>query len=191
MTDKPVDKRFDQHQHIKSTQAARPSPAEVSCTAAEWVLMPSSRESEQARGQELERLEQVQGRELEGSAMDGSGFDAAWLGAGGNAGDDAWLEKLLKADAAFQPHVADGGFSARVMQSLPMAAAEQSAAPRWLLPLATVLACAITAVFTPAVSYFVHGLTSLVERNQLSAANLLVLIPVAVLYGCSFASLRD
>lgn len=117
--------------------------------------------------------------------MDGAHFavpDPAFGGA-----DDAWIERLLREDAAAQTHVDDAGFSARVMAALPA----QRSAPRWLVPAATVAACAATVLLTPAGGWFAETLIRAFAEGRISLASLWALVPVAVLYGCSFASVRD
>lgn len=112
--------------------------------------------------------------------MDGSAFSLP--------GDDAWLESMLRADAAQQPHIVDDGFSARVMQRLP---ASRQSAPRWIVPAATVFGSAVAVGLTPVGSYFVQNLLGLLDVRHFSMTHLTVLVPIAVFYACSFAAARE
>ncbi|GAC1633600.1 MAG: hypothetical protein NVS9B10_29040 [Nevskia sp.] len=112
--------------------------------------------------------------------MDGSSFAAM-------PGDDAWLEALLREDARHQPHIADAGFAARVMASLP---APRKAAPRWLVPAAGMIGSAAALGLTPAGSYFVNNLFGLLDYRHFSIAHLSVLVPIALFYVCAFAAAR-
>lgn len=116
--------------------------------------------------------------------MDGS----IALGLTGAPRDGLWLERLLAADAAAQPHLADDGFAARV---LFRAYASQPRVSRWLVPLMTAAACGVTAFVTPAGEYLARGLTGLIDWHHLSASTLLMLVPIAVLYACSIEASRD
>lgn len=119
--------------------------------------------------------------------MDGSAFP---MGLGGPMapGDDAWIDRLLRDDAAAQPHIADDGFVVRVLMAMPP---PRKPAPRWIVPAATLAGCAAAAVFTPAGAWFGSALVQLVDIRHFSAAHLSVLVPVAVFYGLSFSALRD
>lgn len=101
--------------------------------------------------------------------------------------EDAWIERLLREDAAHQPHIDDGGFSARVLAALP--APRKSSLP-WLMPAATAAGSAVATFLTPAGGYFARGFAQLAELHFSSSA-LLVLVPIAVLYACSFAAVRE
>jgi len=113
--------------------------------------------------------------------MDGSSFNAA-------PGDDAWLESLLMRDAAQQPHIADGGFSARVIGALPRPSASVS---RWLVPAMGVLGGVLALDVTPAGRYFAASFVGLFDLHHLSLANLWVLVPIGVMYICSFGAVRQ
>ena len=112
--------------------------------------------------------------------MDGSTFALP--------GDDVWLENLLRADAACQPHIADAGFAGRVMQRLPSV---RKPAPRWIVPTFAALGSVAAVGFTPAGGYFAQSLVSLLDYRHFSAAHLTVLVPIAVFYACSFGAARD
>ena len=99
------------------------------------------------------------------------------------AGDDAWLEKLLRADAAAQAHIEDDGFSAAVMSALP---ARPKPAPAWLVPAMTVAGCALAAAVTPAGDHIMRSLVQLMDWRHFHASNLIALVPVAIVYACSF-----
>lgn len=101
---------------------------------------------------------------------------------------DDWLDALLAADAADAAHIADNGFAARVMAALPPG---RKTAPRWIVPLATVLGCLVAALFTPAAHYLAQGFSQLLNPQQWSPAHLWVLAPVVVFYGLSFAAVRE
>jgi hypothetical protein len=102
-------------------------------------------------------------------------------------GED-WLERLLREDAARAPHLEDGGFSARVMASLPP---PRKPAARWLVPAMTALGTAAAVCFTPAGDFLLHHYAALLDWRHLSFSQLLALVPVAFYYGFSFAALRD
>ncbi len=102
--------------------------------------------------------------------------------------EDAWLERLLREDAARQPHLEDAGFSARVLAALP--APRKSPTP-WLMPAAAVLGSAAATFLTPAGGYLARSLMQLTDPHHFSPSALLVLVPLAVLYACSFAAVRD
>ena len=123
----------------------------------------------------------------EDETMDGSMFPAG-LGGPVSPGDDAWIESLLREDAARQPHIADDGFVVRVLMNMP---APRKPAPRWIVPAATATGCAIAALFTPAGAWFATTLVQLLDVRNFSAAHLSVLVPVAVFYACSFSALRE
>jgi hypothetical protein len=115
------------------------------------------------------------------SKMDGSTSDFG-------AFDEDRLERLLREDAARQPHIEDGGFSTRVMQQLPTL---PGPAPRWLTLVMTVLGCAIALFLTPAGEYFARNMVALFDFSHFSWSHLSVLVPVAVIYVCSFAAARE
>lgn len=119
--------------------------------------------------------------------MDGSAFP---MGLGGPMapGDDAWIDRLLRDDAAAQPHIADDGFVVRVLMAMPP---PRKAAPRWIVPVATVAGCAAAVGLTPAGAWFGAALLQLLDIRHLSVAHLSVLVPVAVFYGLSFSALRE
>jgi hypothetical protein len=75
----------------------------------------------------------------EDDTMDGSMFPSGRDGPL-SPGDDAWIESLLREDAARQPHIADDGFVVRVLMNMP---APRKPAPRWIVPAATAAGCAI------------------------------------------------
>lgn len=122
--------------------------------------------------------------------MDGSMFPSGRGGPlqPGGPGDDAWLDALLREDAARQPHIADDGFVVRVLMNMP---APRKPAPRWIVPAATAAGCAIAALLTPAGAWFAGTLVQLLDIRNLSAEQLPVLVPLAVFYGCSFSALRE
>lgn len=103
-------------------------------------------------------------------------------------GDDAWLESLLRADASHSPHIDDRGFSAGVMRALP---APRKAVNRWLVPAMAALGAAAAIGLTPAGGYFASHFLALFDLRHFSLTNLYVLVPVALLYVCSFAAVRE
>lgn len=127
------------------------------------------------------------GHQPEDNTMDGSMFPSGREGPL-SPGDDAWIESLLREDAARQPHIADDGFVVRVLMNMP---APRKPAPRWIVPAATATGCAIAALFTPAGAWFATTLVQLLDVRNFSAAHLSVLVPVAVFYACSFSALRE
>ncbi|MDB5987011.1 MAG: hypothetical protein JWR16_2064 [Nevskia sp.] len=106
----------------------------------------------------------------------------------GVPGDDAWLESLLRADALRLPHIDDNGFSARVMGALPV---PRKAVNRWLVPTMAALGGAVAIGLTPAGGYFAAHFLELFDLRHFSLANLDVLVPVVMLYVCSFAAVRE
>ena len=100
-------------------------------------------------------------------------------------GSDDWLERLLHDDAAHQFHIEDDGFSARVMSALP---ARIKPAPAWLVPAMTVAGCALAAILTPAGDHIAQSLAQLTHWRHFHASNLIAVVPVAVVYACSFFS---
>lgn len=104
------------------------------------------------------------------------------------SGDDAWLEELLRADAAKQPYIADDGFSSRVMSQLP---AQHKPATQWIIPAATVLGAAAAVGFSSVGGYVANGLLGLLDIRHFSLAHLTVLVPIAVLYACAFGAARE
>ncbi len=122
--------------------------------------------------------------------MDGTTYPASGPGSGPGwrPGSDAWLEALLRADAAAQPHIADDGFADRLMRRLP---APRKPAPRWIVPTATALGSAAALLLTPAGAWFAHSLQALFDFRSFSPAHLIVLVPVAMFYAMSFSALRD
>ena len=123
----------------------------------------------------------------EDETMDGSMFPAGMSGPM-SPGDDAWIESLLREDAARQPHIADDGFVVRVLMNMP---APRKPAPLWIVPAATFAGCAIAALFTPAGAWFATTPVQLLDIRNFSANHLSVLVPLAVFYGCSFSALRE
>lgn len=122
-------------------------------------------------------------------AMDGSTFPAGLGGPMGPApGDDAWIEALLREDAARQPHIADDGFVVRVLMNMP---APRKPAPRWIVPAAAMLGSAVAVGLTPAGAWFANTLVQLLDIRNFSMTHLSVLVPVALFYVCSFSAIRE
>lgn len=103
-------------------------------------------------------------------------------------GSDDWLDALLRDDAARQPHIADDGFVVRVLMNMP---APRKPAPRWIVPGATLAGCALAVLLTPAGAWFAGALLQLLDVRNFSTSHLSALVPLAVLYGCTFSALRE
>lgn len=101
---------------------------------------------------------------------------------------DAWLEALIRADAAQQPYIADDGFSSRVMAQLP---ARRKPVAEWLVPACTVIGAAAAVGFGQIGGYFANGFIDLFNFHHFSLAHLSVLVPVAVLYACAFGAVKE
>lgn len=121
------------------------------------------------------------------SAGDASGAPRT-LDASMTPGDEAWIDQLLRDDAAGQPHVADDGFVVRVLMAMGPA---RKPAPRWIVPAAALAGGAAAVLLTPAGAWFGTALGELFGGHPWSLAHLLVLVPVAVFYGLSFSALRE
>lgn len=104
-----------------------------------------------------------------------------------NPTDGDWLDALLRRDAARAAHIEDAGFSARVMAALP---APHRSVKRWLLPGMSLLGAAAALALTPAAGYFTTSFAGLFDFRHLSLAHWSVLVPVALMYACSFAAIR-
>ncbi len=100
--------------------------------------------------------------------MDGSAFP--------QPGSDDWLEQLLRLDAADTDHISDGGFSARVMQALPIAS-RRGPISRWL-PAGTLVGSIALLALTPAGSQLMQAMISLAHLHGSPTTALLLLIPV-------------
>lgn len=101
---------------------------------------------------------------------------------------DDWLDAVLRADAAQRPHVADDGFSARLMRRLP---ARRRAPGPWFLPAMTAVGTGLTVFCTPALDFLVGGMEQLLDFQHFSPAHLAVLVPLAVFYATSFVAVRE
>lgn len=122
--------------------------------------------------------------------MDGSMFPAGFGGPmdRGDAGSDAWIESLLREDAARQPHIADDGFAFRVMMNMP---APRKLAPKWIVPMAAIVGSAAAVGLTPAGAFIVDNLLHLLDFRNFSPVQMMVLVPVVLAYACSFSALRE
>jgi hypothetical protein len=95
--------------------------------------------------------------------------------------DDAWLESLLRDDAARAPHIDDAGFTARAMAQLP--AATPRARYRWIVPAMGVLGFFVGLVVLSAGESLSLNLTRLISTDAPSLRALFaVALPLGILY---------
>jgi hypothetical protein len=97
------------------------------------------------------------------------------------APDDAWLESLLRQDAAATSYVDDGGFTASVMKRLP---ARTGRSPqRWIVPAMGLLGFLIGLVWLSGGENLSLNLASLAHMKSLSLQTVLVaVLPLGLLY---------
>ena len=97
------------------------------------------------------------------------------------AADDAWLESLLRQDAAAAPYVEDAGFTAAVMQRLP---ARPGRSPhRWIVPGMGLLGFLVGLVWLPGGENLSLSLVSLALMKSLSPQSILIAaLPRGLLY---------
>ncbi|CAG0964611.1 hypothetical protein BURK2_00932 [Burkholderiales bacterium] len=93
--------------------------------------------------------------------------------------EDDWLDTLLQRDAQSDAHIADAGFSDRVMAQLP---ARRSRAVAWVLPLATVLGCLLALHSLGGAEYVFNAVAALVTDGEFGPRQLSTLVTVAVFY---------
>jgi hypothetical protein len=95
--------------------------------------------------------------------------------------DDAWLESLMREDAAATSYVEDGGFSASVLQRLPAARIRSS--HRWIVPAMGVLGVLIGLVWLSGGESLVMNLASLAQMKSPSLQTIFVaVLPLGLLY---------
>ena len=98
-----------------------------------------------------------------------------------NRDDDAWLESLLRQDAAAAPYVDDSGFSARVSAQLPKRRGRSRY--RWIVPAMGLLGCVIGLVVFSGGEILSLNLADLIRFESLSVHKLLaVALPMWLLY---------
>ena len=98
--------------------------------------------------------------------------------------EDAWIEGLLREDAARHGHIPDEGFSERVMAALP--------GPRrrsfgWVVPAMAVTGAAVAVALMPGTDEIARQLAAATRWRDLGASQLLALVPVALLYWVAIA----
>ena len=95
--------------------------------------------------------------------------------------DDAWLESLLREDAAATPHVDDAGFTARAMAQLPAATARDPY--RWIVPVMGLLGFFLGLVVLSAGESLSLSVARLMSADAPSLRALFVVaLPLGILY---------
>lgn len=95
--------------------------------------------------------------------------------------DDAWLESLMREDAAATPYVEDGGFTAAVLHRLPAARARSS--HRWIVPAMGLLGFLIGLVWLSGGENLLMNLANLAQMKSPSLQTIFVAaLPFALLY---------
>ncbi len=97
------------------------------------------------------------------------------------AADDAWVESLLRQDAAAAPYVEDAGFTAAVVQRLP---ARPGRSPhRWIVPGMGLLGFLVGLVWLSGGENLSLSLASLALTKSLSLHSILIAaLPLGLLY---------
>jgi hypothetical protein len=97
---------------------------------------------------------------------------------------DAWLEQLLRADAAREPYIEDTGFTARVMGALPASRRQRSYS--WLGPVLGGVGVVGVACFSSVSTDLLTSLGTALGGHAGALENLLLLLaPVAALTYCT------
>lgn len=104
--------------------------------------------------------------------------------------DDARLEALLRADAAGEGYIEDGGFTARLMAQLPPPRRQRSYS--WLGPALGGVAVAGVAWFSPVLGDLAGSVRTALHGHLVPIQGLLVLAPMVVLaYGAAWFAATD
>ena len=104
----------------------------------------------------------------------------------GNSGthdpaDDAWLESMLRDEAATTAYVSDDGFTESLLTRLP--AQTRPLARRWIVPAMALFGCLVGGVWLSGGEDLTLILAGLLQLKSLSLQNLLVAaLPLGVLY---------
>jgi len=94
---------------------------------------------------------------------------------------DAWLEHLLRQDAASQTYVDDDGFSARVTAKLPVARSRSRY--RWIVPAMAILGAVIGLVAMSGGEALLLNIARLASFEAVSVQKLLLsVVPLGILY---------
>ena len=92
--------------------------------------------------------------------------------------DDAWLDSLLRQDAAAAPYVEDAGFTAAVVQRLP-----ERSPHRWIVPGMGLLGFLVGLVWLSGGENLSLSLASLAFTKSLSLQSILIAaLPLGLLY---------
>jgi len=95
--------------------------------------------------------------------------------------DDAWLESLLREDAAAAPYVADDGFTHAVIAALP--ARRRWSPRRWIVPGMGLLGFVVGLVWLSGGEILSMNLASLAYLRSLSLGTFLAaVLPLGLLY---------
>ena len=92
---------------------------------------------------------------------------------------DDWLDDLLHRDAQDQEHIADAGFSARVMTRLP---ANGSRSFAWVLPITAALGGLLGLYALGGAEYVFNAVAALVTEGEFGPRQLSTLVAMGVLY---------
>lgn len=104
--------------------------------------------------------------------------------------DDARLERLLREDAARDPYIEDGGFTARVMAGLPAPRRQRSYS--WLGPTLGGLAVVVLAGFSPVTAELLAPFKAVLHGQLMPLQSLLVFVPlIALTYGAAWFATTD
>jgi hypothetical protein len=97
------------------------------------------------------------------------------------AGDDAWLESLIRQDANAMPYVEDAGFTDALIAKLP---APQPRAPyRWIVPAMALLGFIVGLVVLSGGEMLSVKVARLASFESLSVRSLLIVaMPLGILY---------
>ncbi len=99
----------------------------------------------------------------------------------GPATDDAWLESLLRQDAAAAPYIDDAGFTARVAACLPARTVQSRY--RWIVPAMGLLGFVIGLVVLSGGEGLSLNLTRLISADSPSLRTLFAVgLPLGLLY---------
>ena len=100
------------------------------------------------------------------------------------------VDELLKADAAAQAYIDDGGFTLKVMDALPPRA-RSSATMRVAIPIAfTVLSAIIVAFFAGGENFFIDGVMD-IATNTITKTSFALLAIVVVMLAIPIAAVSE
>lgn len=98
-----------------------------------------------------------------------------------DAADDAWLESMLRDEAATTAYVSDDGFTESLLARLP--AQTRPRARRWIVPAMALFSCLVGGVWLSGGEDLTLSLAGLLQLKSLSLQNVLIAaLPLGVLY---------